>query len=82
MTDNKHREAARPPRGTAAAAPLVGGADQARAGAFALALLAGLGAADAYAQEALPEIDIAAPPPRRAPSLEMEQFQTSRSRQC
>ena len=49
------------------AAPLAGGADQTRAGAFALALLAGLGAADAYAQEALPEIDIAAPTPSRAP---------------
>ncbi len=66
MTDNNHPDAARPPRGTATAAPLAGGADQARAGAFALALLAGLGAADAYAQEALPEIDIAAPTPRRA----------------
>ena len=66
MTGNNHPDAARPPRGTAAAAPLLGGADQARAGAFALALLAGLGAADAYAQEALPEIDIAAPTPRRA----------------
>ncbi len=37
------------------------------AGPFALALLAGLGAADAHAQEALPEIDIAAPAQRRAP---------------
>ena len=66
MTGNNHSDAARPPRGAAAAAPLAGGADQARAGAFALALLAGLGAADAYAQEALPEIDVAAPTPRRA----------------
>ena len=67
MTDNNNPDAARPPRGTAIAAPLAGGADRGRAGAFALALLAGLGAADAYAQEALPEIDVAAPTPSRAP---------------
>ena len=73
MTDNNDSDAPPRPRGTATAAPLAGGADRGRAGAFALALLAGLGAADAYAQEALPEIDIAAPtpsarrPPRPAP---------------
>ncbi len=67
MTGDNNSDAARLPRGMAIAAPLAGGADQTRAGAFALALLAGLGAADAYAQEALPEIDIAAPTPSRAP---------------
>ena len=67
MTDNNDSDAPPPPRGTATAAPLAGGADQARVGAFALALLASLGATDAYAQEALPEIDIAAPTPSRAP---------------
>jgi outer membrane receptor protein involved in Fe transport len=67
MTDNNDPDAARPPRGiSTAAAALADGTDQARAGAFALALLAGLGAANAYAQEALPEIDVAASTPRRA----------------
>jgi outer membrane receptor protein involved in Fe transport len=36
-------------------------------GALTLGLLAVFGSADALAQEALPEIDVAAPPPRRAP---------------
>ena len=67
MTDNNDPDAARPPRGTVIAAHLAGGADRGRVGAFALALLAGLGAADAYAQEALPEIDVAAPEPSGAP---------------
>ena len=68
MTDNNDPDAARSPRGMVIAAPLAGGAVRGRVGAFALALLAGLGAADAYAQEALPEIDIAAPEPSRAPA--------------
>jgi outer membrane receptor protein involved in Fe transport len=50
-----------------AAAHLASGAGLAApAGPFALALLAGLCAADAYAQQALPDIDVAAPAPRRA----------------
>jgi outer membrane receptor protein involved in Fe transport len=67
MTGNNDPDALRRHRGTPIAAHLAAGAGRARAGAFALAVLAGLGAADAYAQEALPEIDIAAPTPRRTP---------------
>jgi outer membrane receptor protein involved in Fe transport len=67
MNDNNDPDAARPPRGMVIAAHLAGGADRGRVGAFALALLAGLGAADAYAQEALPEIDVAAPETSHAP---------------
>ena len=67
MTGNNDPDALRRHRGTPIAAHLAAGAGRARAGAFALAVLAGLGAADAYAQEALPEIDIAAPTPSRAP---------------
>ncbi len=66
MTDNNESDAPPRLRGTATAAPLADGTDRGRAGAFALALLAGLGVANAYAQEALPEIDVAAPTPGRA----------------
>ena len=67
MTGNNDPKAARRHRGMAIATHLAGGTNRTRASAFALALLAGLGAADACAQEALPEIDVAAPAPRRTP---------------